>query len=72
MTENADRRGGKYKGLEDFTKKEMMAHLGMYLLHEIYPAPQTEMKFISSLDEPANGSNLCNEIFGRAGMTRHK
>ena len=38
-----------------------------------YPhAPQIEMKFISSLDNPVNGYNMCNVIFGRAGMTRHK
>ena len=66
------RAGGKYKGFKYFTKKEMMAYLGVYLLHVISPAPQIEMKFISSLDNPVNGSNLCNEIFGIAGVTRHK
>ena len=72
MMKNAGRRGGKYKGFKDFTKKEMMVHLGVYLLHGISPAPQIEMKFISSLDDPVNGSNICNEIFGRAGATRQK
>ena len=50
----------------------MMAHLGVYLLHGISPAPQIYMKFISSLGDPVNGYNLCNEIFGRVGVTRHK
>ena len=72
MMENTGRRGVKYKFFKDFTRKEMMAHLGMYLLHGISPTPQIEMKLISSLDEPLNGSNICNKIFGRAGMTRHK
>ena len=49
-----------------------MSHLGVYLIHGISPAPQIEMKFNSSLDDPVNGSNLCNEIFGIAGVTRHK
>ena len=62
--------GGKYKVFEYFTKKEMMAHLGVYLLHGISPAPQIEMKSISSLDNPVNGSNMCNKIFGRAGKSR--
>ena len=72
MMENKGRRGGKYNGFEDFTKKEIMAHLGVYLLHGISPAPQIEMKFISSLDDHVNGSNLCNKIFGRSGVTCHK
>ena len=72
MMENSVRRGGKYKGFEDFTKKKIMAHLGVYLLHGISPAPKIEMKLISSLDDPVNGSNMCNDIFGRAGVTRHK
>ena len=49
-----------------------MAHLGVYLNHGISPAPQIEMKFNSSQYDPVNGSNLCNNIFGRAGVTRHK
>ena len=72
MMENAGRRGEKYKGFEDFTKKELMAHLGVYLLHGISPDPQIEIKFVLSLDDPVNGSNLCNNIFGRAGVTRQK
>ena len=72
MVENAGRRGEKYKGIKDFTEKEMMTHLGVYLLHGIPPAPQIEMKFISYLDDPVNGSNMCNNIFGRSGVTCHK
>ena len=30
------------------------------------------MKFNSSLDDPVNGSNMYEEIFGRAGVTRHE
>ena len=52
VMENTGRRGGKYKGFKYLTKKEMMAHLGVYLLHGISPAPQIDMEFISSLDEP--------------------
>ena len=72
MILNTGRRGGKYKGFKDFTKKEMMAHLGVYLLHGISPPPQIDMKFISSLDDPVNGSTLCNKIFVSAGVTHHK
>ena len=72
MIENSGRRWGKYNGFKYFTKKEMMAHLGVYLLHGISPAPQIDMKFISSLDDPVKGSNLCNGIFERAGVTHHK
>ena len=70
--ENAGRRGGKYKGFKYFTTKEIMAHLGVYLLHGISPAPKIEMKFNSSQDNPVNVYNLYNEIFGRAGVKRHK
>ena len=72
MVANVGRIGGKYKGFDNFTKREMMAHLGVYLLHGISPAPQIEMKLISSLEDPVNEYNLCNKIFGRAGVTRHK
>ena len=30
------------------------------------------MKFNSFQDEPVNGSNMCNKIFGISGVTRHK
>ena len=40
MVENEGRRGGKYKGFRYFNNKEMMAHLGVYLLHGITPATQ--------------------------------
>ena len=69
---NTGRRGGKYKGFGYFTKKEMMSHLGVYLLHGIYPVPQIEMTFNSSQDDPVNGSNMYNKIFGIAGVTLHK
>ena len=50
----------------------MMAHLGVYLLHGISPAQQIEMKLVSSLDDPVNGYNMRNEIFGRVGVKCHK
>ena len=68
MMANAGKRGGKYK---DFNTEEMMAHLGLYLLHGISPAPRIEMKFESSVKDPVNGSDLCSQVFGRAGVTRH-
>ena len=49
-----------------------MAHLGVYILHGISPAPQIEMKLVSSLDDPVNGYNMRNEIFGRVGVKCHK
>ena len=60
MMANADRRRGNYKGFEDFTKKEMMACLGVYLLHGIPPALQIYMKLNQYQDDPVNRSNLCN------------
>ena len=65
-------KGGKYKGFVDFDKREFMSHLSLYLLHSISPSPQIDFKFKSEIEDPVNGSTLCNEVFGKGGVTRHK
>ena len=72
MMANAGKRGGKYSGFKDLTKRELMAHLGVYLLHSISPSPQIEMKFEYHAEDPVNGSDICNRIFGKQCVTRHK
>ena len=72
LMSNAGAGGGKYKNFENFTSTEVMAHLSLYLLHSISPAPQVELKFKSQLEDPVNGSDLCAEVFGKKGSTRHK
>ena len=69
---NAGKRGGKYSDFKDFTKRELMAHLGVYLLHSIFPSPQIEMKYKYHAEDPVNGSDICNRIFGIKGVTRQK
>ena len=69
---NAGVGGGKYSRFINFTKDEIMSHLGLYLLHSISPSPQIDMKFKSVYEDPVNGSNLCHEVFGKQGVTRHK
>ena len=64
-------RGGKYKSFKDFDKDKFMAHLSLYLLHAISPSPKIEFKFKSKIEDPVNGSTLCNEVFGKGGVTRH-
>ena len=49
-----------------------MAHLGVYLLHSLSPSPQIEMKFKCHDEDLVNGSDICNRIFGKQGVTRHK
>ncbi len=49
-----------------------MSHLGLYLLHSISPSPQIDMKFKSMYEDHVNGSNLCQEVFGKQGVTQHK
>ena len=72
MMVNSGKRRSKYSGFKDFTKRELMAHLGVYLLHSISPSPQIEMKFKCHAEDPVNGSDICNRIFGKQGVTRHK
>ena len=72
MIANAGKRGGKYNRFVDFSKAELMQHLSLYLLHGISPSPQIEMKFTDHTIDPVNGSSLCNRIFGKRGVTRHK
>ena len=72
MMLGAGKRGGKYKDFADFSKSEVMKHLSVYLLHGISPSPQVELKFKNQLEDPVNGSDLCNRVFGKRGVTRHK
>ena len=65
-------RGGRYSRFVDFSKDELMQHLSLYLLHGISPSPQIEMKSTDQNTDPVNGSTLCNRIFGKQGVTRHK
>ena len=69
---NAIKRGGKYANFTDFTKCELMSHLSFYLLCAISPSPRLDMNVKSEAEDPVNGSNLCNEVFGKSGVTRHK
>ena len=72
MIANTGNRGGKYANFTDFTKCELMSHLSLYLLHAISPSPRLDMKFKSKAEDPVNGLTLCNEVFGKSGVTRHK
>ena len=65
-------RGGRYKNFRDFDKDEFLSHLSLYLLHALSPSPKLDFKFKSETEDPVNGSTLCNEIFGKGGVTRHK
>ena len=49
-----------------------MLHLALYLLHSISLSLQVEMVLKSEHENPLNGSTLCNEVFGKSGMTQHK
>ena len=69
---NAGAGGGIYKNFKNFSKSELMSHLGLYLFHAISPAPQIEFKFKSQAEDPINGSDLCYDVFGNSGVTRHK
>ena len=72
MIANAGKQGGKYADFIDFTKCELVSHLSLYLFHAILPSPRLDMKFKSEAEDPVNGSTLCNEVFGKSGVTRHK
>ena len=72
MISNAGKRGGKYIDFTDFTKCELMSHLSLYLLHAISPSPRLAMKFKSEAEDPVNGLTLCNALFCKSGVTRHK
>ena len=72
MIANAGKRGGKYSDFIDFTKFELMSHLSLYLLHEILPSPRLDMKFKGKSEDQVNGFTLCNVVFGKSRVTRHK
>ena len=44
------------------------------MLNGISPSPQVEYKFMSQKENPANGNDLCNYVFGgyERGLERHK
>ena len=60
--------GGRYSCCVDFSKDELIQHLALYLLHHISPSPYIEMPFIDHINDPVNGSILCNVLFGRKGV----
>ena len=45
---------------------------GLYILHDIVPSPQIEMKLDSSKINPANGNDFCSNSFGSNPRLRHK
>ena len=69
---NGGKRGGRYIRFVNFSKVELMQHFLLYLLHGISLSPQIEMKFECPNEVPVNDSALCNRIFGKAGVKRHK
>ena len=52
----------------DFSKDEIIVHLGLYLLHSISPSPQIEIRFKSKHEDPVNDSDF-HEVFGRNVVT---
>ena len=60
--------------IKNFEINEVMAHLGLYILNGIAPSPQVEMKFESQRENPANGNDLCHNVFGgkSKGNARHR
>ena len=49
-----------------------MSHHSLYMFHSISPSPQINLKFKCHQDDPVNENDLCYEVFGKAGVTRHK
>ena len=72
MMANVGKRGGKYTGVKNFIKRKLIALLGIYPLHSISPSPQIEMKFKYHSEDPVDGSDISNCIYGKTGVTRHK
>ena len=64
--------GGRYSRFVDFSTDELIQHLALYLLHGILLSLQIEMKFTDHNDDPVNGSILCDVLYGRKGVTRHR
>ncbi len=70
---NAGQRGYAYPDWAPFTVEEIERHVGIYFLNGLSPSPQLEMKFSNQYEDPVNGSDLCNRIFGGSkGLRRHK
>ena len=49
-----------------------MKHIFIYLLHEISPSLQIELKFTDQNEDPVIDRNMRNLLFGRGGVIQYK
>ena len=62
---NADKGGSVNPKCQPFSVDEMVHHICIYVLHELTPSPQIEMKLQSTQQNEVNGNDLVYEIFGK-------
>ena len=69
---NAGRGGTQYPNLTPFFVDEIMRHIGIYILNDLSPSPQVEMKFDSQERNPKNVNDICNRVIYTCVRRRHK
>lgn len=63
--------GGIYGKFEPVAMKEIKQHLGLHIRNGLNISPCIKYKFKFSTDDPVNGSNLCNIMFGTNSAKYH-
>ena len=61
-----------YKYWKEFTTLEIRRFVGLYVLDGVCPSPRVSMKFRPQSEDPVNGNDLCNEMFGSNADNRLK
>ena len=65
--------GGKYSDFKSFSLKELMQHIGLYLLQALSPSPQIDMKFYPQAVDPVNGNDfVCTSFGGKPTMSQRR
>ena len=56
----------------NFTTVGLRRFIGLHDLNSTSTSPRVEMKFKTQVEDPANGNDLCSEIFGSNALLRLK
>jgi len=69
---NAGSGGVQYQNYKQFSVKEIMMHIGLYIHNSLAPSPQVDFKFESAEANLVNESKFIKKIFSANAKLRHK
>lgn len=61
-----------YPKFKPFDVKEFEKHLYFYYFNGLNPSPRVQMKFKTNDDDPVQGNNFINRVFGSGAGRRHR